>query len=47
MGNLKIKEITSFTDGNVNKTKLVISDNGVDKEIILSGEGELKAAVEV
>ena len=46
MQDLKIKEISRFVEGNVSKTRLIISENGKDTEIILSGDGELKVAVE-
>lgn len=47
MNDLKVKEITSFVENNVQKTRLIISENGKDTEIILEGDGKLKAAVEV
>lgn len=47
MKDLKIKEITRFTQDNIEKTRLVISENGKDTEIILEGNGHLKTAVEV
>ncbi len=47
MNDLKIKEISRFTENDVVKTRLVISDNGKDTEIILEGNGKIKAAVEV
>ncbi|MFR1672127.1 MAG: hypothetical protein ACLSWI_04200 [Candidatus Gastranaerophilaceae bacterium] len=47
MNDLKIKEISSFTENNVKKTHIIISENGIDTEITLEGEGKLKAAVEV
>ncbi len=47
MNDLKIKEITRFVEDNVEKTRLVISENGKDTEIILTGDGKLKAAVKV
>ena len=43
---LKIKEISRFTEDNIEKTKLVISENGKETEIILSGNGKLKVAVQ-
>ena len=46
MSELKIKEITRFMEDNVEKTRLVISENGKDTEIILSGNGKMKVAVE-
>ena len=47
MNNLKIKEISRFTENDVEKTRLVICENGKDTEIILEGDGKLKAAIEV
>lgn len=47
MKDLKIKEITRFTQDNVEKTRLIISENEKDTEIILEGNGQLKTAVEV
>ena len=35
MDNLKIKEISTFIEDNINKTKMIISENNIDKEIIL------------
>ena len=46
MSDLKIKEISRFTEDNIEKTRLVICENGKDTEIILSGNGKLKVAVE-
>lgn len=46
MNDLKIKEISRFVENNIEKTKLIISQNGKDTEIILSGNGKLKVAVE-
>ena len=46
MNNLKVKEIIRFYEDNIVKTKLVITENGKDTEIILSGNGKLKIAVE-
>ena len=37
-GNLKIKEISRFTENDVVKTRLIISENGKDTEIILENE---------
>lgn len=42
---LKIKEISRFIEDNMEKTRLVICENGKDTEIILSGNGKLKVAV--
>lgn len=46
MENLKIKEVSRFTENNVLKTKLVVSENGKDTEIIFTGDGKLKVAIE-
>lgn len=46
MNDLMIKEITSFMENDVRKTRLVILENGKETEIILEGNGKLKAAVE-
>ena len=46
MSELKIKEISRFMEDNIEKTRLVISENGKDTEIILQGNGKLKVAVE-
>lgn len=45
MNDLTIKEVTRFVEDNVEKTRLVICENGRDTEIILSGNGKLKVAV--
>lgn len=47
-----IKEVSEFTvlDENnreVRRSKLVISDNGVDTEIILEGNGKIKVTTSV
>lgn len=47
-----IKEVSEFTvlDENnqtIRKSKLVISDNGVDTEIILEGNGKIKVTTTV
>lgn len=47
MNDLKVKEISRFLEDNIQKTRLVISHDGKDTEIILSGNGKLKVAVEV
>lgn len=47
MDDLKIKEIINFTEDNVTKTKMIISENNQDKEIILEGNGSIKVSVEV
>lgn len=47
MNDLKIKEISRITENDVVKTRLIISENGKDTEIILEGDGKLKTAVEV
>jgi hypothetical protein len=46
MNDLKIKEISTFMENNVRKTRLVISEGNKDTEIILNGDGKLKVAVE-
>jgi len=46
MKDLKIKEISRFIENDVIMTKLVISENGKDTEIILQGNGTMKVAVE-
>ncbi len=47
MGNIEIKSIETFTENETPKTKMIISDNKTEKEIILEGKGQLKiAAVE-
>ncbi|MBQ2611434.1 hypothetical protein IJF81_03475 [bacterium] len=45
MNDLKIKEISTFIENNTRKTRLVISENGKDTEIILNGDGKPKVAV--
>ncbi len=47
MNDLKVKEISRFMENNIQKTKLIISQNGKDTEIILSGNGKLKVAAQV
>ena len=47
MNVLKVKEITRFVEDSIQKTRLIISENGKETEIILQGNGKLKAAVEV
>ena len=42
---LKIKEISKFSDCGQNKTKMVFCDENCEKEIIFNGEGELKTPV--
>ena len=44
---LKIKEISRFTENNIEKTRLIISENGKDTEIILEGDGKIKTGVQV
>ena len=46
MSDIKIKEVSRFVEDNVEKTRLVICENGKDTEIILLGNGKLKVAVE-
>ena len=45
MNDIKIKEISRFTEDKIEKTRLIITENGKDTEIILSGNGKLKVAV--
>ncbi len=47
MSDLKIKEISGFTEDGVDKTKVVFSDSHKDTEIIFEGSGSIRAAVEV
>lgn len=48
MSELKVKEISTTTEDNIKKTRLIISDSEKDTEIILEGNGVLKiAALEV
>lgn len=47
MNDLKVKEISRFMENNIEKTRLIISQNGKDTEIILSGNGKLKVAAQV
>ena len=46
-----IKEVSEFTvvenNKTIRKSKLVISNNGVDTEIILEGNGKLKVTTTV
>jgi len=47
-----IKEVSEFTVVNENnetvrRSKLVISDNGVDTEIILEGNGKIRVTTKV
>jgi len=47
-----IKEVSEFTvldenNNEVRKSKLVISDDGVDTEIILEGNGKIKVTTAV
>lgn len=44
---LKIKDISRFTENNIEKTRLVICENGKDTEIILEGDGKIQTTVEV
>ena len=46
MKDLRIKEISRFMENDVEMTKLVISEDEKDTEIILQGDGKLKVAVE-
>ncbi len=43
--NLEIKEIKNFIEDGKNKTKLVFSEENVDREIIFEGDGKLKTPV--
>lgn len=45
MNDLKVKEISSFMENNIQKTRLIISQNGKETEIILEGNGKIKTAV--
>lgn len=47
MGNIKIKEISTFEEDNLNKIKMIVLENGSEKEIIFEGNGSIKTAVEV
>ena len=47
MEELKIKEITQYSENGVNKTKMVILSNNKEKEIIFEGSGKIKSTVEV
>ena len=42
---LKIKEISKFSDCGKNKTKLVFCDEKIEKEIIFEGKGKIKTPV--
>lgn len=44
MQNFEIKNIETFTENEVPKTKMIVSDNNDEKEIILEGKGSLKIA---
>lgn len=47
MTELKIKEISNFTENGENKTKIIFSDSEKEKEIIFEGSGKIKTAVKV
>lgn len=47
MTEFKIKEISEFVEDNLNKKRVIFSDSEKDMEIILEGEGKIKATVEV
>ena len=47
MGDLKIKEIANFTENGQNKTRIIVLEDDIEKEIILEGDGALMATVEV
>ncbi len=44
---MKIKEIFSYMEDDVRKTKMVISEGGRDTEIILEGNGKLSVVAGV
>lgn len=44
MNKLEVKEVVTFMENNIRKTRLVISQDGKDTEIILNGDGKLKIA---
>jgi hypothetical protein len=46
MTDLKVKEISRFVENDIKKTRLVISQDEKDTEIILTGDGKLKVAIE-
>lgn len=46
MSQIKIKEISTFMENSVRKTRLIISECGKDTEIILEGDGKIKVAVQ-
>lgn len=45
----EVSEITEIGENNrtIRKSKLVISDNGIDTEIILEGNGRIRVATTV
>lgn len=45
MSEMKIKEISTFMDNNIRKTRLVISESSKETEIILEGDGKINVAV--
>lgn len=47
MNKIEIKSIDTFFENDLRKTKMVITENDCDKEIILEGNGSVKVAVEV
>jgi len=52
MGNMVIKEVSEFfvideNNNRIRKSKLVISENGVDTEIILEGKGKVRVTTKV
>lgn len=52
MDKMVIKEVTEFTvvdenNNKIRKSKLVISNNGVDTEIILEGNGKVRVTTAV
>lgn len=46
MENFAIKNIDSFIENEINKTRITVQEKGADKEIILEGEGTINIAIE-
>ena len=44
---LEVKEIITYLENDIKKFKLVLSENGKESEILLEGNGNLKAPIEV
>ena len=42
---LKVKEIKNFLEDGKNKTKIIFSQNDLEKEIIFEGNGKIKTPV--